>query len=107
MKIYFYLSLSSFCAALGQVFLKRGANIIPSIYLGIGMALYAVGFLLWIYCLSKTSLTIVYSFTLLTFILVFFMANIFFNEKISILSLAGISLVVLGFILITKGQSVL
>ncbi|MGS0706575.1 hypothetical protein ACVBEE_08585 [Acinetobacter sp. ANC 3781] len=105
MKIFFLLFMSSVCAAFGQIFLKKGASSLFNLELGFGLALYTVGFVLWVYCLGKVSLTVVYAFTLITFILVFLLANLFFNEKITVLSVIGIALVFLGFSFIAKGQS--
>lgn len=105
MRIFFLLFLSSVCAAFGQIFLKKGARPIPNIDLGVGLLLYILGFLLWMYCLTKVNLTVVYAFTLLTFIMVFIFSNIFFNEKIYFLSYIGIIFIFLGFSLIVKGQT--
>lgn len=105
MNIFFLLFMSSVCAAFGQIFLKKGASSLFNYELAFGLALYVVGFVLWVYCLAKVSLTVVYAFTLLTFILVFILANFFFNEKITLLSCIGIGLIFLGFAFIVKGQS--
>lgn len=103
--IYFILLLSSISAAVGQIFLKKGADNFFNGYLFFGVFLYFLGFLLWVYCLSKINLTIVYSFTLLTFVMVFLLSAYLLNEKISMMSGLGILIVSLGFVIIVKGQT--
>ncbi|MFW1857063.1 EamA family transporter [Acinetobacter defluvii] len=105
MKIYLILLLSSICAAIGQIFLKKGAFSFINWYLFFGGVLYFLGFGLWIYSLSKVNLTLVYAFTLWTFILVYLLSYFFLNESISILSLIGLGFVLLGFSLIVRGQA--
>ena len=103
--LYFILLLSSLSAAFGQIFLKKGSENILSLYMFVGVFLYFLGFILWVYCLSKTSLTIVYSFTLLTFLLVFMFSSFFLNEKINLITYLGIAFIFFGFGLILRGQS--
>ena len=103
--IYLILLLSSISAAVGQIFLKKGAYSFFNGYLFFGVFLYFLGFLLWVYCLSKINLTIVYSFTLLTFVMVFLLSYCFLNEKVSLMSGLGILIVSLGFAMIVKGQT--
>jgi drug/metabolite transporter (DMT)-like permease len=70
------LICSSSMAALGQLFLKIGADKVsgPSTWLNmqilLGLACYFVGLVLWIYGLSRAPLHVVYPFTMLTFVLV-------------------------------------
>lgn len=105
MKIYFILFLSSICAAIGQIFLKKGSFSLINWYLFFGLGLYFLGFGLWIYSLSKVNLTVVYAFTLWTFILVYLLSYVVLDESVSVLSFIGLGFVVLGFSLIVKGQS--
>lgn len=102
---YIILFVSSLLAAMGQVFLKLGANqnvytMLFSIKLWIGLILYAVGSALWIYVLSKVSLSKVYPFAALTFILVFIFSYFFLNEVISIAQVIGILCILVGFIVL-------
>lgn len=103
--IYFLLTLSSISAAFGQIFLKKGSTNILSVYMLVGLFLYFLGFVIWVYCLSKISLTVVYSFTLLTFLLVFLFSAFILNERINFMTYLGIAVVFIGFSLILRGQT--
>lgn len=110
MIIYALLFLSSISAAVGQLLLKQGMSQLPLIsifnrYVLLGFLFYAFGLTLWMYGLSKASLSLVYSFTLLTFVMVFLFSAIFLNESIKPLSLCGIGIIAIGFLMILKGQS--
>lgn len=102
---YIILLISSIFAALGQIFLKLGANqniyeMLLSIKLWIGLTLYVVGSALWIYVLSKEPLSKVYPFAALTFILVFVFSYLFLNEMISMTQVLGILFILVGFVVL-------
>jgi len=104
------LGLGSCLGALGQIFFKLGANGSVSLLdfmnprVGIGIFCYSCGTLLWIWALSKVTLNVAYSFTALTFVLVFGASAFLLNEKISIISLSGLLFIVLGFLLVIVGS---
>lgn len=110
MIAYIVITISSLCAAMGQVLLKMGANNrqnimdFVNIYTFSGCLLYFLGLCLWIWSLSKLPLSIAYLFTLLTFVAVFIFSKLFFNETISLLTFYGILLISFGFLLIFLGQ---
>lgn len=102
---YIILFTSSLLAAMGQIFLKLGANqniytMLFSIKLWIGLIFYIVGSALWVYVLSKAPLSKVYPFAALTFILVFIFSYLFLNEIISITQVTGIACILVGFIIL-------
>jgi drug/metabolite transporter (DMT)-like permease len=100
------LAAGAFCAAFGQVAFKIGADgrtrwvefINPWILAG--LAAYALGTLLWIYCLSRANLTLVYSFAALTFVLVYAAGIVFLGERLALRGAFGVGLVLCGLILI-------
>ena len=104
-----YLLLISSCilAAFAQLSIKAGASTLtgwqdllnPKILLGI--ALYALGMLLWIFALARSDLHVAYAFTALTFILVISGSSIFLGEKINLQSYIGVILITAGFIVIS------
>lgn len=107
----FLLSLSAFMAAGGQLLLKIGAQgrhefiSFLNPYVIIGLILYVVSSLAWIYVLSFEKLTNVYAFTALTFVLVYLGAVLLVGEKISVQAVAGIVAILLGLYLISQTHS--
>jgi drug/metabolite transporter (DMT)-like permease len=67
-----------------------------------GALAYAFGTALWIYALSKAPLTAVYPFTALTFVFVFAAGAFFFDEAVSLASIGGVLLILLGLFLTTR-----
>jgi probable 4-amino-4-deoxy-L-arabinose-phosphoundecaprenol flippase subunit arnE len=108
--VYFIISCSALCAAIGHILLKLGAGnhnkIIDffNIYIILGCLLYGASMLLWIYSLSRVPLSAAFAFTMLTFTLVYLLSWLFLGEHISKLALLGIGLINIGMILISIGQ---
>lgn len=104
-----YLLLISSCilAACAQILLKMGASTLgswqdmlsPKILAG--LALYALGMLLWILALARNDLHIAYAFTALTFILVISGSAIFLGENLRLSSYIGMALIAAGFMIIS------
>lgn len=94
-------------AAIGQVAFKLGATGRESLaafvnpWILSGLVCYGIGTSLWIYALSKASLTIVYPFTALTFVLVYLAGILVLAEPTSAQQLLGVALVLVGLYLIT------
>lgn len=66
-----------------------------------GIFLYGVGFLLWLYLLSKAKLNIIYPLSAASIILVVVIGSRFiYQEYLSLIQLSGIGLVVLGLFLL-------
>lgn len=109
-KYVFLLFFGALCAAAGQLALKIGAMnksnfmdfVNPCVF--VGLSLYAVGTFVWIYCMSKVSLTMIYSFTALTFFLVYALAYVYLGERMSTMAFLGLLLVLIGFVFIAIGQ---
>jgi drug/metabolite transporter (DMT)-like permease len=106
--VVFLLSLSAFTAACGQLLLKFGAqgrNDLISFFnpfVVVGLVLYLVSTLIWIYVLSFEKLTNVYAFTALTFVLVYLGGVMLLGEKISVAAGAGVVAILLGLYLISQ-----
>lgn len=100
------LLLSSLCAAGGQMMLKQGASGRTDIlqfvngWIAGGLALYALGTVLWVGALSNTPLTVVYPYTALTFVIVYASGALLFGEVVPTRALAGIAFVLIGLLLI-------
>ena len=96
------------CAAFGQVFFKLGATGRESLaafvngWILLGLLLYGLGTVLWIYALSKASLTVVYPFTALTFVLVYVAGTAWLGEPLAAKALVGVALVLVGLFFIAS-----
>jgi len=102
------LMLAAVLAAVGQVLFKSGAGgrthwlefVNPAVIGGLGC--YGLSTVLWIYCLSKLPLKVVYPYTALTFVLVYIGAFFVFGEKPGLRGIAGVALVLTGLFLINS-----
>ena len=105
------LVLGSFCAAFGTVLLKLGATgragvlafINPKIVLGLG--LYGVGAVFWIYGMSRQNLINVYPFTILSFTMVYLVGIFGLGERPSRLGFVGVALILAGLYLVARKAS--
>jgi len=98
-KLYLILFVSSLLASLGQAFFKLARGNILNFYLYLGLIMYAISTLMWVYTLKYLPLSKVYPFTFLTFAFVLLISVFFFKEEISLLNLFGILLIVMGVVL--------
>lgn len=105
------LLLACLSAAAGQMLLKAGATgrsqlidfVNWQVLLGLGG--YAISTLLWLYCLSKLPLRVVYPYTALTFVLVVFGSVVLFGERAGWRAGAGTMMVLAGLLLIMVDRS--
>ena len=101
------LTFAAFSAASGQLLFKIGANgkeqfiDFFNLQIFIGLILYGLGTIIWIYALSFEKLVNVYVFTALTFALVYLGGVIILGETLNYPGIAGVLLVLSGLYLIT------
>ena len=106
--------------ALAQLALKQGAMAISDIAFSMknilsiaiqvifnpwifgGLTLYAISVVLWILTLSRVEVSYAYPMISIGYILVTFAGWAFFNESLSLTKLAGIVVIMLGVILISR-----
>lgn len=100
------LSGASLAAAAGQLLFRVGAQDKTSLSefinapILLGLLLYVLGTLLWIYTLSKEKLVVVYAFTVLTFALVYIGSMFLLGESLGARGVCGIALVMGGLYLL-------
>jgi drug/metabolite transporter (DMT)-like permease len=101
------LLVGTVCAAAGQIALKLGATgrvglmeFLNPWIVG-GLFLYGLGTVLWIWCLSRLNLTVVYPFTALTFVLVYLAGAIALKEPVTTGAIIGVALIMGGLFLVT------
>lgn len=112
MQYILLMFLSALMAASGQLMLKLGAEAggrsvsdFINLKIFLGLSFYFLGMLIWIYCLSRVPLSLVYAFTALTFCLVYVFAWMFLGERLYPLSSIGLVLIFVGFACVVVGQS--
>ncbi len=95
------------CAAGGQFLLAVGARERTEIvsflnhWIAMGLALYGLGTIFWIYSLSKAALVQVYPFTVLTYALIYLCSILFLDERPTLSGTCGVALVLVGLYLLT------
>lgn len=100
------LVIACLAAAAGQLLFRAGAQnrVHVSEFINFtiagGLALYALGTVLWIYALARERLTVVYAFSALTFALVYLGGTLLLGESISARGAAGVALVLAGLYLL-------
>lgn len=109
--LHILLLMACLSAAVGQLLLKAGADgrqhwqefINWQVLLGLGG--YGFSTLLWMYCLSKLPLSVVYPYTALTFVLVVAGAVIVFGERAGWRAGIGTACVLVGLLMIMWDRS--
>ena len=116
MKPVWLLLISVGSATLGQIFFKKGVFITGEIslkgsligellklvlnpFVFSGLVLYIISTIVWLIALSRTTLSFVFPFTALIFVLVMLSARIVFLEPIPTVRYFGIVFICLGFLL--------
>lgn len=119
MKAIFDITAAISLAALGQIFWKLGMKsiglidkydlgtiieIFKNIKVDIGILFYAISTVFWLIALSKKDLSYAYPFIAGTYIIVLILSNIIIGEKFGLYRFVGAIVVLLGLLLIIKGN---
>ena len=106
------------CDVTGQVCFKLGVGheavgagapslaykVFHSPWIALGVAVYAVEFVLWFAALSRTQLSVAFPFTALGYVGVVMASRYILKERISLRRWAGIGTIVVGVVLVTGQQ---
>lgn len=106
------------CDVTGQVCFKLGvghtatgphapslvSKVVHSRWVKLGIAVYALEFVLWFAALSRTQLSIAFPFSAFGYIGVVLASRFILNERVSLRRWAGIGAIVVGVVLITRQQ---
>ncbi|MDD5603814.1 MAG: transporter [Eubacteriales bacterium] len=88
----------SFNGGIGAV-IRTLTSVIFSPTILIGLILYGVSTLTWLFALSKTRLNYAYPYTALTFILVMLASYFIFSEPLPVNRIAGVAIICIGVII--------
>jgi len=112
--------LSVFLGSFGQIILKLGANKLGTLSLAwntlfsdlirvikipeilIGLVLFGSSFLLWIKVLTKSDLSYAYPMVSIGYINVVVVSYFLFNEQFTLMKVLGVSLIVIGVVVLNK-----
>jgi multidrug transporter EmrE-like cation transporter len=109
-----FLIVYSFGMACGQLLFKLAARYVENqagvenylsylnLYSVLGMALYFLLTVLWIWILRHVPLSKAYPFAALAFVITPLLAWLMFDERLSLQSLVGIGLVTLGVVVVAQ-----
>ena len=106
------------CDVTGQVCFKLGVGheavgagapslaykVFHSPWIALGVAVYALEFVLWFAALSRTQLSVAFPFTALGYVGVVMASRYILKERISLRRWAGIGTIVVGVVLVTGQQ---
>jgi len=113
---YIALLISTIMAALAQFFFKTGVAAIDTAgkstgeiikagllnpYVWGGVLGYVINLSLWLYVLSQLELSKAYPMTSLAYIFTLFLGFFFLDESITLIKIFGISLIIVGVVLLT------
>lgn len=114
---YITALISIILGAVAQYFLKMGVNAvsensksvseiiksgITNLHLLSGLFCYGLSLLLWFYVLSKMELSKAYPLVSLGYVFTLILGYFFLNEAITITKIAGIALIMVGVIVLTR-----
>ena len=113
------LLLSVLAGAIGQLTLKAAVDRMGEMSLSfqmllglatnpvfiLAMGIYFVSAVLWLLSLLKADLSFAYPFLSLTYIAVLFGGAFFFHESISWLRLVGCAVIIIGLLIIARGET--
>jgi drug/metabolite transporter (DMT)-like permease len=107
-KIILLTALSAFIGSIGQLEFKRGADnlqfdiklLLTNYHLILGVAVYFVSTILYVYALNKEQLSILYPIIATSYIWTTLFSKIFLKETVGLISWVGIFFILFGVTLI-------
>jgi uncharacterized membrane protein len=107
-KIILLTALAAFLGSIGQLEFKRGADnlqfdiklLLTNHHLLIGLGVYVVSTIVYIYALNKEQLSILYPIIATSYVWTLFFSKIFLKETVGLTSWVGIFFILLGVTLI-------
>ena len=82
--------------------LAKAMNMLLSPFVLLGLALYGLGAVLWLFALRHLDLSLAYPFVAMSFVMVVMSGIFVFNEPVNLSRLGGIALILLGLVLMAR-----
>ena len=107
-KIILLTALAAFLGSIGQIEFKRGADnlqfdiklLLTNHHLLIGLGIYFISTIVYIYALNKEQLSILYPIIATSYVWTLLFSKIFLKETVGLTSWLGIFFILLGVTLI-------
>ncbi len=115
---YIIMAISIGLAIAGQLLMKRGmmsfgtfpvsqliVNIIPMFlnpWVFVGLVCFGLSSVFWLVVLSRMELSLVYPMVSVAYVIVALLSWYFFRENLSVIRWAGIAVIVMGVVLISR-----
>lgn len=109
---------SVFLSALAQLSFKYGVSnvdltqhsnlvfkawfLFTSPFVVIGLSLYGIGTILWLFALKQLDLSLAYPFVGMSFVFVFIFSVLFLSEPFNVTRLLGTAVIVLGIVILSR-----
>lgn len=81
----------------------KAASFLFSPLVLLGLALYGVGTVLWLFALRQMDLSLAYPFVAMSFVMVSVSGIVFLGEPVSLPRLLGLALIILGLLVMARG----
>ncbi|MFY0681394.1 MAG: EamA family transporter [Thalassovita sp.] len=83
--------------------LAKALSFLFSPFVVLGLALYGVGTVLWLFALREMDLSLAYPFVAISFVMVVLSGVFFLGEPLQLSRMAGLGLIVLGLLVLARG----
>jgi len=108
LKIILLTAIAAFMGSIGQLEFKRGATnlefdlkmLLTNYHLIIGLAVYALSTVVYIYALNKEQLSILYPIIATSYVWTLIFSKFFLKEQVGLTSWTGVFFILLGVTLI-------
>ncbi len=98
----FKIGVSRVEVASSASLLSKAIAFVFSPYVLLGLSLYAVGTVLWLFALRQLDLSLAYPFVAMSFVMVTASGVFFLGETVSVTRLVGLCFVILGLIVMAR-----
>ncbi|WP_108815522.1 SMR family transporter [Loktanella sp. Alg231-35] len=82
--------------------LAKAMAFVFSPFVLLGLTLYAVGTVLWLFALRQLDLSVAYPFVAMSFVMVALSSVVFLGETLDPMRIVGLSLIILGILVIAR-----
>jgi multidrug transporter EmrE-like cation transporter len=83
-------------------FIVKAMSFVFSPFVLLGLTLYAVGTVLWLFALRQLDLSVAYPFVAMSFVMVALSSVVFLGETLDPMRIVGLSLIILGILVIAR-----
>jgi len=119
MPIIIHIMIAIVFSVISQLLIKAGLNTLGNINLSqgftsfylkiflspwviMGIVAYTIAGFFWLYSLTKVDLSFAYPFLALSYVMILLFSRVFFYESVSLLRWAGVLVICLGVILVSR-----